>query len=380
MAYLITAEDYNLIQLKSHKRYVRIDLLNSKYQVVDSLESDIFDGSITIDATSDLRRSCTLSVVIKDKNFDIDEGGRIWLDKRIQIYIGEENPRTKDIVWWNMGIFIINNPERVYNSQTNTLTINGLDLMSLLTGDRNGYIPDMTVVVPINSNITQAIQDTIFQMGKIGKYALDNIGQVTPYELKFESGTTVYEIISQLRDLYYTWQIYFDIDGTFRFNRIPNGLDDSVVFDFTQLTTGLITSISSTTDFSNIKNSVKVYGRVLEDGSQVESELQDKDPNSPFRIEGTIGEIWLPLIQDDNIINQEQCDDRCKYELILHSRFNDSINIQCIPIPFLDVNQKIRVENPDGKIEDYLIQTINIPLSVDQQMSMECIKVYAEIK
>ena len=166
----------------------------------------------------------------------------------------------------------------------------------------------------------------------------------------------------------------------FRFNRIPNGLDDSVVFDFTQLTTGLITSISSTTDFSNIKNSVKVYGRVLEDGSQVESELQDKDPNSPFRIEGTIGEIWLPLIQDDNIINQEQCDDRCKYELILHSRFNDSINIQCIPIPFLDVNQKIRVENPDGKIEDYLIQTINIPLSVDQQMSMECIKVYAEIK
>lgn len=380
MAYLITAEDYNLIQLKSRKRYVKIDLLNSKYQVVDSLESDIFDGSITIDATSDLRRSCTLSVVIKDKNFDIDEGGRIWLDKRIQIYIGEENPRTKNIVWWNMGIFVINNPERIYDSQTNTLTINGLDLMSLLTGDRNGYVPDMTVTIPIDSDITKVIQDTITQIGKIEKYALDDIKQKTPYELKFESGTTVYEIISQLRDLYYTWQIYFDIDGTFRFNRIPNGLDDSVVFDFTQLTTGLITSISSTTDFSNIKNSVKVYGRALDDGSQVEATLQDKDPNSPFRIGGDIGEIWLPLVQDDNIINQEQCNDRCKYELILHARFNDSINIQCIPIPFLDVNQKIRVENPDGKIEDYLIQTINIPLSVDQQMNVECIKVYAEIK
>lgn len=379
MAYLITSEDINLIQLKTHKRYVKVNLLNSKYQIVDSLDSDVFDGSITVDATSDLRRSCTLSIVIKNKDFDIDEGGRIWLDKRVQIFIGEENPRTKKIVWWNMGIFVINNPERAYDSTTNTLTIEGLDLMSLLTGDRNGYIPNMTVIVPIDSDITKTIRDTITQIGKIEKYALDDIKQKTPYELKFESGTTVYEIISQLRDLYYTWQIYFDIDGTFRFNRIPNGLDDSVIFDFTQMQTGLINSISSTTDFSNVKNSVKVYGRLLDDGSQVEAQLQDTDPKSPFRIAGDIGEIWLPLIQDDNIINQAQCNDRCKYELILHSRFNDSINIQCVPIPFLDVNQKIRVQNPDGDIEDYLIQTIEIPLSVDQQMSMECVKVYAEI-
>ena len=370
----------NLIQLKHHKRFIKVNLLNYDWQIVDSLESDVFDGSITIDATSDLRRSCNISIVVKDKTFTVGEGERIWLNRYIQIFIGEENPRTKNTVWWNMGIFLINNPQRSFDVETNTLIIDGLDLMSQLTGDRNGYIPDMEMVIPIDSDITKSMQDTITQFGKVKKYALDDIKQKTPEELKFEGGTSVYEIVSKLRDLYYTWQVYFDIDGTFRFNPIPNGEDDSVTFDFTDLSTSLITNVSSSLDLSNVKNAVKVYGRVLDDGSQVEAELKDEDPNSPFYVGGNLGEIWLPLVQDDNIINQDQCDDRCKYELILHSRFNNSISIECIPIPFLDVNQKVRIQDPDGNIDDYLIQTINMPLSFESTMSIECIKVYPEIK
>ena len=52
------------------EKYVKIELLNFEYLVVNSLEGKAIDGSISIDATSDIRRTCNLSFVLDNSSFN----------------------------------------------------------------------------------------------------------------------------------------------------------------------------------------------------------------------------------------------------------------------------------------------------------------------
>lgn len=53
MTYIPTQEDLGLLTNRSKDLYCRIDLLDSDYCVVDSLEGLAMSGSISIDADSD---------------------------------------------------------------------------------------------------------------------------------------------------------------------------------------------------------------------------------------------------------------------------------------------------------------------------------------
>ena len=148
MAVIPTQTDYDLVQLKTRNTRIKVDILNFNFQTINSLEGKVIDGSISIDATSDIRRTCSLSLAVERTDNMISPGGELWLDKFIKVYMGIDNPRDgNNTVWWNMGIFLINNPNTVYNVNTRTVSFEGLDLMAKLTGRRNGQLPAVTTVV-----------------------------------------------------------------------------------------------------------------------------------------------------------------------------------------------------------------------------------------
>ena len=116
MAVIPTQTDYELAQLKVRNNKIKVEILNYNFQTVDLIEGNIIDGSINVDATADIRRTCSVSIVPTKKYQIISEGGEFWLDKYIKIYEGIDNPRNNgETEWWNLGIFMINNPNRVYN-------------------------------------------------------------------------------------------------------------------------------------------------------------------------------------------------------------------------------------------------------------------------
>ena len=57
MAIRPTNEDYQLIQLRTRNNRIKIELLNFNYQTIDSLEGNAIEGSISVDANSDIRRN-----------------------------------------------------------------------------------------------------------------------------------------------------------------------------------------------------------------------------------------------------------------------------------------------------------------------------------
>ena len=85
---MITQPMYNVIRQRARNLHIKINLLNFSYQTIDSLEGLAISGNINIDATSDLRRSCQVTLAIKDSTFDVAAGGKIFLDKYIQIFVG----------------------------------------------------------------------------------------------------------------------------------------------------------------------------------------------------------------------------------------------------------------------------------------------------
>ena len=63
---MATQQNYNTAKQNIRNLRVKIDLLNFNFQTVDAIEGNVISGSINIDANSDIRRTCDISLVVTD--------------------------------------------------------------------------------------------------------------------------------------------------------------------------------------------------------------------------------------------------------------------------------------------------------------------------
>ena len=462
MAQQITSLQYDTAKQSIRNIFVKINLLDFNYMIVDSLEGYVLNGTISIDANSDIRRTCEISFVITDSTFVIQAGGEMWLDKLCQVFCGVEDAKTSEISWTNMGIFLINQLNYTYDAVTKTVKIQGVDLMARLTGLRNGVIKEISssgyALIPVGSNVREAIIG-ILEENNFSNYfiseCLNTDGEIqnVPYDMKFEQGTTWYDVLCELRDILPNYQIYFDINGAFRYEPIPYTTDEPIMID-EDIWKNNVISETVDVNFEEVKNVVEVWGRVhetdyysdattttisgssilptwlglaeLEDyiitaltlpsdiesdtitisflgdyiikdssgnnitsleadtyymfsyqpeeywlflgGEQAFGVYKDENPESPFYVNGSIGEIREVLYGDEyeNIISDDLALQRAKYEIYKRCRLNDSISLRSIPIYWADVNWKVQY-TPLGEevTNEYMIQSISTPLTID---------------
>ena len=260
----ITQNDYNIIKQRINERYIKINILDFQYRTVDEISGNMLSCSINCDADSDLRRSCSVSLAVRDNSFDIQSGGKIWLDKYIQVYIGLKNIYTQEIQWYNQGIYLIDAPTWNYDATTNTLSFSGLDLMSKLTGARNGQLQGMPTVIKQGESVREAMIATL-ALGGFTRYVVsecanrDGTIQAVPYDIEIDQGGFVYDILSALRDILPQYQIYFDVNGVFHYDLIPTGEDEPVVITY-DIWKSILIGEDISTDFASVKNYVEVYG------------------------------------------------------------------------------------------------------------------------
>lgn len=465
----ITQNDYNIIKQRNVERYVKLNLLDFQYRVIDEISGNILTCSMQCDADSDLKRSCSVSLVVAKKTFDIQPGGRIWLDKYIQVYIGLKNIYTDEIQWYNQGIYLIDAPSWQYNATNNTLTFSGLDLMSKLTGERNGQLAGIPTTIKQGESVREAMIATL-KLGGFTKYIIsectnrDGSIQAVPYDIEIDQGGYVFDILSALRDILPQYQIYFDVDGVFHYEPIPSGEDEPVLIDDDTWDSVLIEE-NINTDFSSVKNYIEVYGRTHEpeyypseisvsnnvitmaitkltelaeynligftpnaavsgniqlnindfgakdlvdsNGSHITSlennvyyvaqyqkngtwlflghqqaraTWADENPESPFYINGTVGQIREVLYGGDydNIMSDELALDRAKIEIYWKCRLNDSLTLNVIPIPWIDVNIVVSHATKDNTTQNrYIVKSYSVEYGdVSANMSITMISFY----
>lgn len=261
----IAQEDYNVVKQRISNRYLRLNLLDFQYRTVDEINGNMISCSVSCDADSDLRKSCTVSLVVTDSSFDIKAGGKIFLDRYIQPFVGIENIYTGKIQWYNQGIYLINSPTWRFDAITNTLSFAGLDLMSKLTGVRNGQLEGIPTIIKKDENVREAMIATLALCG-FNKYLIDECKledgtiQPVPYDIEIDQGGFAYDIISALRDILPQYQVYFDNNGVFHYEKIPTG-DDQPVLITDDIWKNLLISEDIAPDFESVKNYIEVYGR-----------------------------------------------------------------------------------------------------------------------
>lgn len=326
----IGAEDYNVLKQQYIKKYIRLELLDFQYNIVDELSGNMTKCSINVDSNSDLRRSCDLGFVVTTSTFDIKAGSKLWLDKFVRPYVGYENMRTGEIQWYNQGIYLVNNPQWSYNASTNEISMQALDLMSKLTGLRNGNLEGIPTKIAKDENVREAIIKTI-ELGGFTKYICEecktNDGTIVPvpYDIEIDVGGTIYDILTGLRDIMPNYQIYFDINGVFHYEPIPLAYDDPVLID-DDLFNNVLISENINTDFESVKNYVEVLGHTW-----------DVDYYSPSESTTVSGGTITPTFAD---LQELQNDTAVGITLP-----SDITNVDKITIDFLGNNDVVDIDD-----------------------------------
>lgn len=261
-------DDYNILSQQIITKYIKLEILNFQYNVVDEISGNLTAMSVNIDSGSDLRRSCNLTFVVTDASFDVKAGNKIWLDKFCRPWVGYENIYTGKIQWYNQGIYLINAPSWRYNATTHELSLAGLDLASKLTGLRNGELEGIPTKIPAGSSVREAMIAAI-ELAGFTKYTISECKDVdgniiaVPNDIEIAQGGTVWNIVTQLRDILPRYETFFDVDGVFIYQPIPTGSGDPVIIDDT-IWTNLLIDESINNDFERVKNYIEVYGRTLD--------------------------------------------------------------------------------------------------------------------
>ena len=149
MAVTITKEDIRLIRQPSVECCVRINVLNNDDTVLDSLDGIIAGGTVTIDANSDIRRTCSFTIIPTIKQeIKVNETSFVWLNRVIKMEVGLKNLRTGEIKYYSQGHFVYTDTSGVYDASTNTLQVNCADFMAFLDGSRNGTLGQLQTIIP----------------------------------------------------------------------------------------------------------------------------------------------------------------------------------------------------------------------------------------
>lgn len=278
MGYNVTQADLNLLRQGTQEHYIKVELLNSNFKVLDVLTGNVKSDNYSVDSESTQRRSYKADLVITDSTFQVGRDTKIWLDKRIRVYCGIYSLREQEILWYKLGVFAYSNLNYSYSADDRTLSITCVDLMALYDGTLNGELTgygssnssdeDPTITahglkIPAGEDMRQSIIATLKEAG-IERYIVEDINKEIPYDLEFDTGTTYADVWKEICELYDSWEFFFDVDGTFIWRKIPTCLDDPIILDNEILQSVIAETETTEIDFSQVYNVTEIWGKVLE--------------------------------------------------------------------------------------------------------------------
>ena len=280
---------------------LRVEVLNKDMTVINTIEGDVIGGNITIDAESDIRRTCNLTLHISSADYYPTENSQMFLNKYIRVFVGIQVNSDDETEWIPMGIYAYSTLGYSYDSENKTLSLSGVDLMSELTGARDGNIEaqDITLEASKGTNISTVMADVLRQMTRFKEYNIDTIGSEydtkhsnytgasyteLPYDVSVESSPTVYNVLTSLSTIYPNWEIYFDVNGIFNCHMIPDGqFEPNVLTD--DILQPLLISENINIDWQNIYNKISVWGALLEpDVAAEQEEVSIDDTETQFTL------------------------------------------------------------------------------------------------
>lgn len=122
--------------------FARIISLTKDENPIEQIEGRVTGGSININGSSALRRTCSIQMIADEININNFYWG---LTNKFSLEIGLTNNINDDydnIIWFPQGIYLITAFNTTYATNSYKISINGKDKMCLLNGEVGGIFPN----------------------------------------------------------------------------------------------------------------------------------------------------------------------------------------------------------------------------------------------
>ena len=357
-----------------HHYHYKVELLDWYEFVTMEITGECVDeGTITVNRSQGVRRSCSLSLFNYEGKQVIDRDSKFWYTKKFKLWTGIENEYTGDIYWFSQGVFLTTSVE--YND--NKIQITGVDKFGLFTSDVGASVLEAEHKIYRDEEIVQVIRNIISTDLGNGR-SLDPIDPVidlnlcgikVPYDISISAGQFLGDILVELA-LCLGADIFYDGDG--RLNVVRGTTDTKYSKKGAQWVFGIkdsnLISIGTNCDLSSAVNKVTVFGTDADDCHHYYTAVNN-DPTSQISI-SAIGVRTAETIETAMGYSDQRCREYAEYWLGEKSIITLSVNIECVFIPHIDVDKVVMITDDNGDSARYIVSQVNIPFGSTSNMSM----------
>lgn len=256
---MMTQYQADVVKQQVRKLYSKIEILDTDLIVIREITGILKRGDYSVFAKVGERRTCSVELMIT-KDTVPSPTSPIWINKRFRLHVGIMHLALKEIVWFPIGTFAITEPSQdIAITAENTFTIKGVDFKAFLDGTLGGSLETKTIV---NSgdyvyNTLQNIFDTFtnFQTN------IQESETKIPYKIEKDPDETVWDLVEEILELYLHYEGFFDVYGTFVYQKMSDLITDSVVWDFSSPENNLIESATIDYKWDDVRNRITVNGK-----------------------------------------------------------------------------------------------------------------------
>lgn len=356
------------------ERVIRIYLLNDDETIREDISEDIKTYNIDMTFQQGQTRSANITLMNYTGKWNPSPvKGYLWKGVKFRIDIGlYYNERT---YWKKCGIYTPADPQIDDDSQT--ISIQLYDKFALLDNTLCGNHAS-SLNIPVNTRVQTAIKKCLLDDRGDGKpYDKNPIifpskysNITTPYTINKTPNVTTGEIIIELANMIFC-DVYYNDDGQLT---LSSGEDDLTVdiesfpIQWEYQEDELSYSNSSfSIDYTKVINRVVVYG-AIDNGKQFKGVATNTNPYSPTNINFTL--VNEELIEDSNIIGDDNCLNRAKYELSKKTKLGIQVKFNSIFIPHLLPNDLVTWTNSKYGIKNEIFTITSIHIDENSLMNI----------
>lgn len=293
----------------------------------------------------------------------------IWVNTKFRFDVGIEDRYTKQIYWFQNGIYVLSNPNLVHNNSDEQITYNLRDKWAVLEGNKSTITTIMEI--PIGSNVGEAIQGVLNIDDGTGNI-IDPIpisvdsslkDLVTPYTITKDVGSKLADLILELAYAINA-EVYYDEYGQLKIIPMVESMQDTkkqVLWYYNE--NEILNNYSSLQILFSVEdfvNEVHVIGNNI-NGDNVYGVATNDNTESQYSVQ-RIGLRIAEPIEDTSISTEEQANDRATYELRKITIKQTQISIQVLFNPLLKVNSLIDIDGKENGNQKLVIQSISFSM------------------
>jgi hypothetical protein len=200
------------------KKRIKIEILDSNKNVIDSISPTLISGDITLSSGSGSRRSCNLLLDNSDGQF-IPSASTIWLNSLFKVYTGYDDVDSVE-EFESRGIFLLGEPEIASAFSEKTASLSLYDQNANLNGELSGVL-ESPYIINSGTTIDAAVRQILIEAGDLSVPIIAPTTETLPYSILKNPGDTFGSVLQELADMI-SWNYFYDRFGYFRFEPPTN--------------------------------------------------------------------------------------------------------------------------------------------------------------